>query len=279
MNEVSYYKDENLSYIFNYKFIPFEENGKDTGFMIRTIELYCLAKMKDSIKKLTELTGFSFDNLLPTVEEITLLIKRGRSVVSGYSTFPEKEEVELKNLVDMLNNAQSGKLSKPASYQLSTRVWITDMHRAVERKKDSIESERGRLAKMNGLYSLLYPVIEWLLSEKITGFKKELLEALPRETVYLNSLLSEMNWSHSRICKFIISEMNKLEDCIDKVIRNCSYPRDKYELLRTPIYKIDYYKNYYKKESVDLKIVLTADEYVNAMVSAKKRIEDKSSYM
>ncbi|WP_323868953.1 hypothetical protein [Xenorhabdus szentirmaii] len=179
MNEVSFYKDENLSYIFNYKLIPFEENGKDTGFMIRTIELYKLAKMKDSIKKFTELTGFNFDNLIPSVEEIKLLIKKGRSVVSNYSKLPEKEEAELNSLVDILNNAQNGKISKPTGYHLSTRVWITDMHRAVERKKDSIENEKYKLDKMNGLYGLLYPVIEWLLSEKIKGFQKELLGSVP----------------------------------------------------------------------------------------------------
>ncbi|MCC8379939.1 hypothetical protein [Xenorhabdus sp. PB30.3] len=279
MNEVSFYKDENLSYIFNYKFIPFTENGKDTGFMVRIIELYKLANMKDSIKKFTELTGFNFDNLLPTVEEIKLLIKRGKSIVSSYSKLPEKEEVELKNLVDILNSAQNGKINKPAGYHLSTRVWITDMHREVESKKVSIERERGKLEKMSGLYGLLNPVIEWLLSEKTTGFKKELLEPIPREIVYLNSLSSEMGWGHSNTCKFIMSAMDKLKNCIDIVIKNCSYPRDKYDLIHTPSYRIDYYRNYYSKENGYLKIALTADEYVKAMVNAKKRIKDKLNYM
>ncbi|MCG3461334.1 hypothetical protein L7G72_05585 [Xenorhabdus bovienii] len=279
MNEVSFYKDENLSYIFNYKFIPFEENGKDTGFMIRTIELYKLAKMKDSIKKFTELTGFNFDNLIPSVEEIKLLIKRGRSVVSSYSKFPEQKEAELNSMVDILNNAQNGKISKPTGYHLSTRVWITDMHHSVESKKDSIKREKGKLEKINGLYGLLYPVIEWLFHEKTTGLKKELLEFLPRETVYLNALLSEMDWGYSQPCKLIISAMDKLEHCINEVISNCSTPRDKYTLYNTPIYKIDYYKYYYRKESHHLKYVLTANEYVDAMVNAKNRIQDKLKHM
>ncbi|CDM92061.1 hypothetical protein [Xenorhabdus bovienii] len=279
MNEVSFYKDENLSYIFNYKFIPFEENGKDTGFMIRTIELYKLAKMKDSIKKFTELTGFNFDNLIPSVEEIKSLIKRGRSVVSGYSKFPEKEEAELKSLVDILNNAQNGKISKPTSYHLSTRVWITDMHHSVERKEDSIKREKGKLEKMNGLYGLLYPVIEWLFSEKTTGFKKELLESIPRETVYLNALLSEMDWGYSQPCKLIISAMDELERCINKIINQCATPIDKYTLRHTPVYQSDCYKFYYRKENHHLKNILSADEYVDAMVNAKNRIQDKLKYM
>ncbi|MEQ1975695.1 hypothetical protein [Xenorhabdus sp. SGI240] len=279
MNEVSFYKDENLSYIFNYKFIPFEENGKDTGFMIRTIELYKLAKMKHSIKKFTELTGFEFDNIIPSVEEITLLIKRGRSVVSSYSKFPEKEEAELKRLIDILNNAQNGKISKPAGYHLSTRVWVTDMHREVERKEDSIKSDKDKIAKMNGLYGLLYPVIEWLFSENTKGFKKELLETIPRESVYLNSLLSGIDWEHSRACKLIISEMDKLESCVNKVIGKCTIPTDKYELKRTPAYIADYYKNYYSNDNDNLKIALTADEYVHAMVNAKERVQYKISFM
>ncbi|MDE9493242.1 hypothetical protein KKJ09_06420 [Xenorhabdus bovienii] len=279
MNEVSFYKDVNLSYIFNYKFIPFEDNGKDTGFMIRTIELYKLAKMKDSIKKFTEITGFNFDNLIPSAEEIKLLIKRGRSVISNYSKFPEKEEAELKSLVDILNNSQNGKISKPAGYHLSSRVWITDMHHAVERKKDSIKSEKNKLDKMNGLYGLLYPVIEWLFYEKITGFKKELLESIPRETVNLNALLSEMDWEYSNACKLIISAMDELERCVNKVINQCATPTGKYTLHHTPVYQSDYYKLYYGKESHHLKHVLTADEYVDAMVNAKNRIQDKLKYM
>ncbi|MBD2813307.1 hypothetical protein ID850_00715 [Xenorhabdus sp. Flor] len=279
MNEVSFYKDENLSYIFNYKFIPFEENGKDTGFMIRTIELYKLAKMKDSIKKFTELTGFNFDNLIPSVEEIKLLIKRGRSVVSNYSNLPEKEEAELKSMVDILSNAQSGKIKNPNSYSISNRAWITDMHHAVERKKNSIENEKSKLEKMNGLYGLLYPVIEWLLSEKEKEFRKELLETIPRKTGYLNSLLSNMNWDHSQPCKFIISATDELERCINKVINQCTAPKDKYTSRHTPVYKNDYYRFYYRKENDHLKHVLTADEYVNAMVNAKNRTQDKLSYM
>ncbi|CBJ83474.1 hypothetical protein XBJ2_2390007 [Xenorhabdus bovienii str. Jollieti] len=279
MNEVSFYKDENLSYIFNYKFIPFEENGKDTGFMIRTIELYKLAKMKDSIKKFTELTGFNFDNLIPSVEEIKLLIKRGRSVVSNYSKLPEKEDAELKSMVDILSNAQSGKIKNPNSYSISNRAWITDMHHAVERKEDSIKRERGKLEKVNGLYGLLYPVIEWLFSEKIMGFKKELLESIPRETVNLNALLSGMDWEHSRACKLIISATDELERCINKIISQCVTPKDKYTLNHTPVYQSDYYKLYYRKESHHLKHVLTADEYVNTMVNAKNRTKDKLSYM
>ncbi len=279
MNEVSFYKDENLSYIFNYKFIPFEENGKDTGFMIRTIELYKLAKMKDSIKKFTELTGFNFDNLIPSVEEIKLLIKRGRSVVSNYSKLPEKEEAELKSMVDILSNAQSGKIKNPNSYSISNRAWITDMHHAVERKEDSIKRERGKLEKVNGLYGLLYPVIEWLFSETIMGFKKELLESIPRETVNLNALLSGMDWEYSHACKLILSATDELERCINKVINQCTAPKDKYTSRHTPVYKNDYYKFYYRKENDCLKHVLTADEYVNAMVNAKNRIKDKLSYM
>ncbi len=120
--------------------------------------------MKDSIKKFTELTGFNFDNLIPSVEEIKLLIKRGRSVVSNYSKLPEKEDAELKSMVDILSNAQSGKIKNPNSYSISNRAWITDMHHAVERKEDSIKRERGKLEKVNGLYGLLYPVIGHVLN-------------------------------------------------------------------------------------------------------------------
>ncbi|MDC9596857.1 hypothetical protein [Xenorhabdus anantnagensis] len=279
MNEVSFFKDENLSYIFNYKFIPFTENCKDSGFIIRIIELYRLAQMKDKIKEFTELTGFQFDNLIPTVEEIKSLIKRGRNFVSSHSKHAENMEKELKSLVDILNKAQNGKISKPDGYYLSTRVWISDMLDSVEIKKDSVRREKDRFCKINGLYGLLYPVIEWLLSEKITGFKKELLESIPRETVYLNSLLSNMNWQYDHPCKLIISEMDKLGHCLNDVINKCTVTTRKHTLFHNPVCKNDYYKTYYSKENFHLKCILTADEYVDAMSNTKKRIQDKLNFM
>ncbi|MEY0281878.1 hypothetical protein AB7W07_18265, partial [Providencia rettgeri] len=77
MEKPSYYKDNELSYLFNYQFISINENSKETGFIIRAIELYRLSQIKDKIQKFCALTNFNFDNLIPNLEEIKLLIKQG----------------------------------------------------------------------------------------------------------------------------------------------------------------------------------------------------------
>ena len=69
--------------------------SKDSGFIIRTIELYRLAKLSDKIKIFSELTDFHFDNLIPTAEKMKLLITQGASVVTNYSKLSESEQADV----------------------------------------------------------------------------------------------------------------------------------------------------------------------------------------
>ncbi|MCJ2224921.1 hypothetical protein MJ634_017920, partial [Providencia rettgeri] len=134
MEKPSYYKDNELSYLFNYQFISINENSKETGFIIRAIELYRLSQMKDKIQKFCALTNFDFDNLIPNSEEIKLLIKQGEGIVSNYSKLSEKETAELNSLTEYMSNLENGKLKKPA-HQPSAKTWAEDAYRAVERQQ------------------------------------------------------------------------------------------------------------------------------------------------
>lgn len=278
MNNISYYKDNELSYLFNYEFISITENSKDTGFIIRTIELYRLSQMKDKIKKFSELTNFQFDNLIPSLEEIKLLIKQGEGIVSTYSKLTEKKIVELNGLTEYMSNLENGKLKKPTHYP-SAKVWAEDAYRAVERQQRHVNSENDKLNKINGLYGLLKPIIEWMLSEKVSGVKKGLLDSLPNQQVNLNFLLSNMNWSHEQPCKFITDSMDEFESCLDDVIRNCTPSKDIYVLNNTPTYRIEYYKHYYSNKEPHLKEILTAKEYADSMVHAESKLQQKLKYM
>ncbi|WP_272517893.1 hypothetical protein [Providencia sp. PROV221] len=277
MEKPSYYKDNELSYLFNYQFISINENSKETGFIIRAIELYRLSQMKGKIQKFCALTNFDFDNLIPNLEEIKLLIKQGEGIVSNYSKLSEKETAELNSLTEYMSNLENGKLKKPA-HQPSAKTWAEDAYRAVERQQSHVKNENDKLNKINGLYGLLKPVIEWMISEKVKGIKSDLLNTLPNQQCHLNSLLSDMNWSHERPCKLIVDAMCEFERCIDSVIRNCAPPTDKRDLLFTPSYQWEYYKHYYGNEKPHLKEILTAKEYVDSMVNNQNRIQDKLEY-
>lgn len=278
MKNIFYYKDEDLSYLFNYKFASINQDSKDTGFIIRTIELYRLSQMKDKIKWFSELTNFDFDNLIPTVEEIKLLIKQGEGVVSNYSKLYEKETAELNSLTEYMSNLENGKLKKPA-HQPSAKAWAEDAYRAVEQKQSHVKNENDKLNKINGLYGLLKPVIEWMISEKVKGIKSDLLNTLPKQQCHLNSLLSGMNWGHEQSCEFILDEMKGFEKCIDNIINNCTPSKDPYVLRNTPTYRIEYYKHYYSNKESHLKEILTAKEFADSMVNAERRLQQKLQYL
>ncbi|MTC70428.1 hypothetical protein GKR74_06105 [Providencia sp. wls1914] len=278
MKNISYYKDENLSYLFNYQFIPVSDNSKDTGFIVRAIELYRFSQMKDKLKKFSELTNFYFDNLIPSFEEIKLLIKQGDGIVSNYSKLSEKQTAELNSLTEYMSNLENGKLKKPA-HQPSAKTWAEDAYRAVERQQSHVKNENDKLNKINGLYGLLKPVIEWMISEKVKGIKSDLLNALPNQQCHLNSLLLDMNWGHEQSCKFILDEMNEFEQCIDSVISNCTPSKDPYVLRNTPTYRIEYYKHYYGNKEPHLKEILTAKEFAESMVNAERRLQQKLKYL
>ncbi|EOZ9062153.1 hypothetical protein AB7W97_15460 [Providencia rettgeri] len=278
MKNISYYKDEDLSYLFNYQFSSINDNSKDTGFIVRTIELYRLSQMKDKIKWFSELTNFDFDNLMPSLEEIKLLIKQGESIVSTYSKLSEKETAELNSLTEYMSNLENGKLKKPA-HEPTARSWAESAYRAMERQQCHVKSENDKLNKINGLYGLLKPVIEWMISEKVKGIKSDLLNALPNQQCHLNSLISDMNWGHEQSCKFILDEMSAFEQCIDNIISNCTLPKDPYALRNTPTYRIEYYKHYYSNKEPHLKEILTAKEFSESMVNAERRLQQKLKYL
>lgn len=277
MNEISYYKDKNLSYLFNYKFFPFDENGQETGFIIRTIELYRLFQIKNKIKIFSELTSFSFNNLMPSIVEIKNLIKQGGNIISNYSKLSEQQISELNRLVEYMSNLEDGKFKKPAD-QPTLRSWAEDAYHAVERQRLNVKIENNKLNKINGLYGLLKPVIEWMISENVKGIKSNLLELLPNQQINLNSLLSDMNWEYEQSSRFILDSMSKFESCIDNVINNCIPSKDPYVLRNTPIYRIEYYKHYYSNKEPHLKEILTADEYTESMVNSEREIQQKLKY-
>lgn len=278
MSNILYYKDESLSYVFNYKTVPVKENSKDTGFIIRTIELYRLAKLGNKIKQFSELTGFHFDNLIPTAEEMKLLIKQGANIVSSYSKLTESEQAELQSRIEQMTSIQDGRAHKPANYP-NARAWAQDMHRSVELQEHRVKNENDKFNKVSGIYGLLKPIIEWMLSEKVSGVKKGLLDSLPNQQVNLNFLLSNMNWSHEQPCKFITDSMDEFESCLDDVIRNCTPSKDIYVLNNTPTYRIEYYKHYYSNKEPHLKEILTAKEYADSMVHAESKLQQKLKYM
>ena len=278
IENIFFYKDESLDFVLNYKSIPFKPDGKDTGFIIRIIEINHLFRLNNKIKALEEIIGFNFDDWIPSAKEMKLLIDKGDKFLEKYTANYDIQIEKLKNAEIYLESLSEGRLQKPGNYR-TTHAWASDSYDKVERAKGCLANEKSKLDRIGGLYGLLRPVIEQLLKEKTTGYKSEFLISIPNQPLIINSLKSNMNWDYSNECKLIIDECESLGKHINKIISDCSRPSDKYERRITANYQPDHYKKYYDIKNTSVNIVLTADEYVSKMVSTQKRIQNKLELM
>lgn len=275
---ISFYKDESLSFVLNYKSIPFEANGKDTGFIIRAIEINHLFMLRNKINTLGEIIGFSFDNSMPTAKEVKLLIGKGNQLLEKYTADCDVQVQQLKDAETYLENLSEGRLKKPNNYR-TAHAWASDSYDNVERARGCLGNAQDKLSKISGVYGLLRPVVEQLLKENVTGYKSEFLISIPNEKTTTNSLRSNMNWDYSNECNLILDECENLKKHINKIVGDCHLSTDKYVRRNTSDNQLNYYKEYYDINNKSVNTVLTADEYVSKMVSIQKRIQSKLELM
>ncbi|EMT5584101.1 TPA: hypothetical protein U2M30_000453 [Providencia stuartii] len=275
---ISFYKDESLSFVLNYKSIPFEANGKDTGFIIRAIEINHLFMLRNKINTLGEIIGFSFSNSMPTAKEMKLLIDKGNQLLEKYIADCDVQVQKLEDAETYLENLSEGRLRKPNNYR-TTHAWASDSYDNVERARGCLGNAQDKLSKISGVYGLLRPVVEQLLKENVTGYKSEFLISIPNEKTTTNSLNSNMNWDYSNECNLILDECENLKNHINKIVGDCYLSTDKYVRRNTSDNQLNYYKEYYDINNKSVNTVLTADEYVSKMVSIQKRIQSKLDLM
>ncbi|QCJ69670.1 hypothetical protein C9446_07290 [Providencia heimbachae] len=278
IENISFYKDESLNFVLNYKSIPFKPGGKDTGFIIRIIEINHLFLLKNKIKALEEIIGFNFDNSMPTAKEVKLLIDKGNKLLEKYIADCDVQIQQLKDAETYLENLSEGRLKKPNNYR-TAHAWASDSYDKVERARGCLGNAQDKLSKISGVYGLLRPVVEQLLKENVTGYKSEFLISVPNEKITTNLLRSNMNWDYSNECNLILDESDNLKKHINKIVGDCHLSTDKYVRRNTPDNQLNYYKEYYDVNNKSVNTVLTADEYVSKMVSIQKRIKNKLELM
>lgn len=279
MKPITLCKDKTLESIFNYRPIPFPENGSDNGFIIRIIELFKFSQIKPQLNQLAELTGFSFDNTEPSPEEIIYLVNKGKALTEVQAKVLHDAKAELEKFAGQQAAIEQGSVKKPLDYRGTMRSWVEDIRDHVQRAESKVSHETELLQHISGLFSLLKKVTDSMDKIKLKEVNKKSLSEIPGTAADFFRLKTTNSWVYKTPYEFITGEINALTACINNVISNCTPSNDKYAIHRGDNKKTSHYKNYYAEHDKEIRSLFTADEYAQGMTEIENRIASKTRYM
>lgn len=279
MKAITLCKDKTLESIFNYRPIPFPENGSDNGFIIRVIELFKFSQMKPQLNQLAELTGFSFDNTEPSPEEIIYLVNKGKALTEVQAKALHDAKAELEKFAGQQAAIEQGSVRKPLDYRGTMRSWVEDIRNRVQRAESNVSHETELLQHISGLFSLLKKVTDSMDKTKLKEVNKKSLSEIPGTSADFSRLKTSNSWIYKTPYEFITGEINALTACINKVIGNCTPSNDKYAINTGANKRVSHYKSYYAENDKELRSLFTADEYAQGMTEIENRIASKTRYM
>lgn len=281
INEIKFYKDENLHAIANYKAIPFNEKHEDNGFIIRVIELFKFTQIKNQLTRLQELTGLTLDNIEPSVQEVIALIERGKAI----SKRNEEIVTELSKNYDLAKNikerAEEGGLTKPKN-AISVRAWKEDIIADVSRCKGRLNDAKETLTNFNGVFGLLRFIIQSI--ESVKEINKKQLNCIPNEEYKSHKFNSYLRnntcWEFKDAYKYIESSFEKLNENILHILNSCTLSNDGYKLRKWEHQRgVELYQYYYSQTDWIIKSILSAEDYVNYILAQEKEVHDKKYLM
>lgn len=281
MDNISFYKDEHLHAIANYKAIPFNEKHEDNGFIIRVIELFKFTQIKKQLTQLQKLTGLTLDNIEPSIEEVIALIERGKAI----SKRNEEIVTELSKSYDLAKNikerAEEGGLTKPKN-AISVRDWKEGIIADVSHCKGRLNDAKETLTNFNGVFGLLRFIIQSL--EIVKEINKKQLNCIPNEEYkshkFSSSFKNGTYWEFKDAYRYIELSFDNLNKNILHILNSCTSSNDRYKLRMWEHQRgVELYQYYYSQTDWIIKTILSADDYVNYILTQEKEVHDKKYLM
>ncbi|MBI6404937.1 MULTISPECIES: hypothetical protein [Proteus] len=283
MDNISFYKDENLHAIANYKAIPFNEKHEDNGFIIRVIELFKFTQIKNQLIQLQKLTGLTLDNIEPSIDEVIALIERGDAI----SKRNEEIVTELSKNYDLAKNikekAEEGGLKKPDSAP-SVKAWKESLSARVSQHESNLLIAKEQLNDFNGIFGLLRIIIQSLPQENIKNINKKQMNIIPDEIYKGNKFRINVYYGkpmkYKDAYQYIESSFEKLNENILRILNSCTPSNDRYKLRMWENQRgVELYQYYYSQTDWIIKTILSADDYVNYILTQEKEVHDKKYLM
>lgn len=283
INEIKFYKDENLHAIANYKAIPFNEKYKDNGFIIRVIELFKFTQIKKQLTRLQELTGLTIDNIEPSLEEVIALIERGKIISEQKDNVVDESTKEFSVAQQMVLRAEDGKAQKPDNAP-SWRAWRTDLLAKESRCESNLEDAKEKLLEFNSIFGLLKTIISTLPNDTVTKINKKLISLIPNEEYKSYKFESRLRkaeyWDYKEPFNYIDVEFDKLKKNILHIINMCTPSNDSYVLRQWENQRsVELYQYYYAQSDWNIKAIFSAKEYVSYILAQEKEINHKMYLM
>ncbi|WP_224652849.1 hypothetical protein [Pectobacterium versatile] len=270
--------DSAMNTIAAYQCIPFEPNHGDGGYAVRVIEIYRLFKMERSLAELETLTGYDMPNYLCQPDEINFLIERGTEIcLAAQEAVNEANRGVIRYSGDTDNHTA---LTTHKGF-VSAKEALRQLQ--VQRQRAEDEHERAKLIYQarQGLLGLLRPVVEAMLKKNIKGFMSKVMEKLPIALLpaYAYRMDSYSNGLSSKSHIYAWSEMDKLNNAVEEILKHCRHPIDKYELNHNGIAKAELCRLYYGHEGELFRQLMPVKDYVKLMIGNLEAEQDKNSMM
>lgn len=283
INEIKFYKDENLHAIENYKAIPFNKDYKDNGFIIRVIELFKFAQIKNQLTRLQELTGLTIDNIEPSLEEVIALIERGKIISEQKDKVVDELTKEFSVAQQMVLMAEDGKTQKPSNVP-SWRAWRADLLARESRCDSNLEDAKEKLLEFNSIFGLLKTIMSTLPKDTVIKINKKLISFIPNEEYksykFESRLRKAEHWDYKEPFNYIEIEFDKLKKNISHIINMCTPSNDSYVLRQWENQRsVELYQYYYAQSDWNIKAIFSAKEYVSYILSQEKEINHKMYLM
>lgn len=271
-------KDESVNFILNYQSIPYDNENLDGGYAIRAIEINRFNKIKSLCETFKALTGYDVPYTACNVEELNLLVERGLKIISVAKAAYDEEMKDLRDVESQIESAKKGRSSAFGGHG-TLRAHLQDLEYRKELIESRITPAQNLINDRRELLGMLRQEAEFLSASNMHGLMPIILTHIPIEHLKGCPIKDSYFNKSDHPILYAWKELDGLEAAIQRIIKACSVPTDKYELSHGGERKSQYYREYYSVEGAEIRQKMSAIDYVNSKYLHDQLVSKKSHMM
>lgn len=265
-------KSSALTYVQNYKVIPFKNLNSDAACIARIIEIFSLNKLRNEGDKLFALTGLVIPDTGAEACEINMLLKRCIQLCHHEEEelgYRERAAAEAEAATKQVYTARSVAEMKNRGSHPVSRADAEYLYQAAQSR---VEEQRERVKLFRSLPGLLVEEAKRIGK----GVDRLVLHSFPiSQYIPAQITASDQNPVISSAVRFVRDALNKLVEAVREIIKHCTPPSDMYALNNGGLQRVAAYKEYYRVDNSLLRAVVTAEDYVEYCLQGQKLTERK----
>ncbi len=269
--------DSNMDVVLNYLSQEFNESHDDGGYAIRAIEIRRFNKIKPLCEQFKSLTGYDVPYTACNVEELNLLVERGLKVINVAKAAYDEEMKDLRDVESQIESAKKGRGGAFGGHG-TLRAHLQDLEYRKDRIENRITPAQNLINDRRELLGMLRQEAEFLSANNTHGLMPVILTHIPIEHLKGCPVKESYFDKSGHPILYAWKELDSLETALQRVIKLCSIPSDRYELNQGGKEKTKYYREYYSVDGAEIRQRMTAIDYVNSQYLHDQRV-NKKTYM